>query len=776
MTISLEWLAEYVGVPPLPELEDALTRSGLSVEAVRRRGADFPNVVVARILESAPHPNADRLSVCKVDDGSGTPRQIVCGAKNYQVGDKVPLALPGAVLPGDFKIKTGKLRGVESEGMMCSAKELELAADAQGLLILPPDAPIGAPISELFPPDTSVELEITPNRPDWLGHIGVARELAAFTGGALRLSELECPPAREENWVRIEDARCPFYSARRISDVNVGPSPGWLARRLEAAGLRPINNIVDITNYVMLETGQPLHAFDASIVSGGIVVRAASAGESLAALDGREYELAGGPLVIADASGPLAIAGIMGGESSGVTARTRSVILESAEFDPAAIRRASRALGLSSDSSYRFERGVDPCGVLAASARAVALILEIAGGTADPHVTVAGRLPQPPQPAPMRFDRCRQILGADLDDREIEEALASLGVFPEAPGLWTIPSHRRDLAREADLAEEVARVVGIDRIPSRMAAIPAPVSSADRAYDFCGRLRSLLAGRGLCEARTSSLVSPVMAAGFDGVLRLRNPMGEDASILRPALYPGLIESLARNLRRGADGAALFETGKVFLAGPREECLHLAVAASGPARPGGWNAPRPEPVSFFDLKGLLSSILPALEFRPASGCERFVLKCEISHAGRPVGFLGQLAPDAARAMDAPGAVLVAEMAIASLIDAGDELPACRPPAEFPASARDIAVVCPLALTCAEIVGEIFAANEPFLEAVDPFDQFSDPSGERLPKESKSLAFSLTFRASDRTLKSEEINAAISRIKERLKGKLPVTFRE
>jgi phenylalanyl-tRNA synthetase beta chain len=308
MKISLSWLKEFVPYEDTPDaLSDLLTRAGLEVASIETRGADFPNVVVAQILESSRHPNADRLSVCRVDDGSGHPRQIVCGAKNYQVGDKVPLALPGAVLPGDFKIKVGKLRGVESEGMLCSAKELQLAADADGLLILPPETTVGRPISEIFPPETVFELEITSNRPDWLSHVGIAREISAGTSLVLTAPEIAVPPSRADAAALIEDpAGCPFYSLRRIRGVKIGPSPEWLVRRLESIGLRSINNVVDITNYVMMELGQPLHAFDAAKVSGGIVVRRAVENEPFLALDGRSYLLRESDLVIADSGRTLA--------------------------------------------------------------------------------------------------------------------------------------------------------------------------------------------------------------------------------------------------------------------------------------------------------------------------------------------------------------------------------------------------------------------------------------------------------------------------------------
>ena len=402
MNISLNWLRDFVDWSgSASELDDLFTRAGVKVESITKKGADFPAVIVAQILESGQHPNADRLSVCRVDDGSSHRRQIVCGAKNYKPGDKVALALPGALLPGGFKIKVGKLRGVESEGMLCSAKELGLADDAEGLVILPKEAPVGRPLSELYPADIVLELEITPNRPDWLSHVGLAREVAAFSRESFHLAPIELPSIAnaQEGMVSLQaPALCPFYSVRRIRNVKVGPSPQWLSRRLAAVGLRSINNIVDITNYVMLELGQPLHAFDASKVHGGIIVRRAYDGEAFRALDGNEYLLSGGDLAIADNGGPVALAGVMGGENSGVTDATTEVLLESAFFEPSSVRRSARLHNLHSESSHRFERGVDPEGVLLASARATRLIEEVAGGQGDETTTVAGLCP----PLPIR--------------------------------------------------------------------------------------------------------------------------------------------------------------------------------------------------------------------------------------------------------------------------------------------------------------------------------------------------------------------------------------
>ncbi|MDP9292306.1 MAG: phenylalanine--tRNA ligase subunit beta, partial [Verrucomicrobiota bacterium] len=536
MKVSLNWLREFVDFSQdANALAEQLTRAGVEVESIETRGAAIDKVLVAQIVESKPHPNADRLSVCIVDDGSAERRQIVCGAKNYKVGDKVPLALPGAILPGDFKIRFGKLRGVESQGMLCSAKELRLADDAEGLLILPPSAPIGAPLSDLFPADTILDLEITPNRADLLSHLGIAREIGALSGSKFASQSSPSPTesANGPSGLKIEilaAKQCAFYSGRKISGVKIGPSPEWLRTRLDSLGVRSINNVVDVTNLVMLEIGQPLHAFDADKVRGGIIVRLARAEEKFHALDGRTYELTSNDLLIADHERGVAIAGVMGGEDSGVTDATTNVILESAYFLPANIRRTSRRLGLVSESSYRFERGVDPEVILAASKRATELIAELAGGTPNSAENV-GTLPSSTRLMPFRNERCEAVMGRAITENESHAILASLGL-EKTDGGWKTPSYRQDLTREIDLIEEVVRVFGIEKIDGRNVARFSPHSVADRAHDWRMKIRERLVSRGFYEARTISLVSEKNAIA--DAIRLRNPMGEDQSMLRPA--------------------------------------------------------------------------------------------------------------------------------------------------------------------------------------------------------------------------------------------------
>jgi phenylalanyl-tRNA synthetase beta chain len=782
MKVSLQWLNELVELPASVEtLADLLTKAGVEVEGIETRGVAIDHVVVAQVLESVQHPNADRLSVCQVDDGSGTPRQIVCGAKNYKVGDKVPLALPGAVMPGDFKIKVGKLRGVESAGMMCSGKELGMEDGVDGLLILPQSATVGTPLKAMFPAETILDLEVTPNRPDLLSHLGMAREIATLLKKNLCIPEGVTAAANasavptSDITLEAGDA-CPHYTARTVRGVKVGASPAWLRGKLEAAGIRSINNIVDITNYVMIEMGQPLHAFDLAKLDGGIRVRAAAEGETFLALDGKTYPLAPRHLVIADQRKAVAIAGVMGGEETGVTEATTDILLESAYFAPAGVRRTARELGLGSDSSYRFERGVDPEGVLPASARAVQLILELAGGTAEPSARAAGAPLNFRRSVPFRLERCRAVLGAPVEAAAVEQILTGFGLTAQGND-WLVPSFRQDLTREIDLIEEIARVIGIEAIPSRMASRFLGSSEADHRADQGMQVRRQLAAQGFHEARSLTLISEKALAGFpiEGAMRVRNPLNEDQVVLRPSLIPGLLDAVAHNLRAGVRDLRLFEVGRVFQAGAREERTVVALIVTGGVQPASWRDAKPRTADFFDLKGALAALnLGALTFQPTTH-PALALAVTIHAGEKVVGLAGQLPPARARELDAPAPVLVAEINLdafeASPIRAGfTELP------KFPAVTRDIAMVAPAGVAHGQIEAVLLGANEPLLAGVELFDVFTDPSGQRIPADQKSVAYALTYRSASKTLTADEVAAAHQRLKERLKAELAVTFRE
>jgi phenylalanyl-tRNA synthetase beta chain len=779
MKISLSWLRDYLRTDkPASEIARILTDAGLEVGAIESTGVAIPKVVAAQILESVQHPNADRLSVCKVDDGSGTPRQIVCGAKNYKVGDKVPLAQPGAVMPGDFKIKVGKLRGVESEGMMCSSKELGLGEGADGLLILSPDTTIGTPLSELFPAEEVFEIEITPNRPDWLGHLGVAREASAFGCGELIIKSPDLPVTKEDASVATitASAAASFYSIRRIDGVKVGPSPEWLRKRLESVGLRSINNIVDVTNFVMFETAQPLHAFDAAKIEGVLTVRFAKEGETFTALDGTEHKLSANDSVIADTKGVQAVAGITGGAVSGVSDSTTSVLLESAVFTPTVIRRAGRDLGISTDSSYRFERGVDAQGALAASARAAALIVQLAGGSASSDLVIAGAAPAA-RVITLRGDRVRSLLGITIDDTAIAALLAKLGIKQVAGG-FEIPSWRNDLTREVDLIEEVARLHGIGSITSSVQGIPAHSSEADRAYDFARALRRRLSGGGFHEARSGTLTGSRDQALFatGSVVAVRNPMGEEHSTLRASLIPGLLNAVSRNLRHGAEAIRLFEIGKVYQQEQPEESTRLGLVMTGRTAPENWRGEQERFIDLFDLKGVigrLGSHLDPITFCAATHAA-LPLALDILIGSKPAGILGVLSPAATREVMVgghQGQIVVAELDLAALQAATGG--GFKDPKRFgaipklPAVRRDLALLLDAATPYSLIEESALGAKEELLSSIAPFDVFSDPAGVKVPVGKKSLAVALTFLDADRTLTTEEVNDAVARIVARLR---------
>jgi phenylalanyl-tRNA synthetase beta chain len=784
MKFSVNWLREFVELPSnVEELGELLTLAGIEIGGIEKRGANFDKVVVAQITASSQHPNADRLSVCKVDDGSGQTRQIVCGAKNYKVGDKVPLALPGAVLANDLKIKSSRLRGVESQGMLCSGIELGLSEEREGLFILSPDAEIGAPIGSLFPEDTILDVEITPNRGDLLSHFGLAREISALVGKPLRgvpeigrFGKMYLPLG-----VRISALReCPFYSARRIENVTVGPSAEWLRAKLEAVGLRSINNIVDITNFVMLEIGQPLHAFDADKLTGAINVRLANENEKFLALDGKTYSLGADNLVIADDARAVGIAGVMGGEDTGVTATTKNVLLESAYFLPGSIRRTARTLNLPSDSSYRFERGVDPRMILPASQRATELIRELAGGNPSSAIATAGMLPKASTNVSLRYERCARLIGLPVPHERVNAILEGFGLkktrISEDETSWRIPSYRSDLQREPDLIEEVVRVFGIERIPVRDRSRFTPESEADRTYDFESTLRQRLVARGLSEARTSALIPRKTGLFGAGALELRNPLSEDHVALRPTLLSGLLDVLARNVRAGSSSIRLFELGHVFSTENAAEKRSLAFVFSGRAESNVHWRSEFRRLDLFDLKGVIETIgIADLSFR-RSERSSLSLGADVLSGSAIIGFLGQLAAAHAEALGAPFPVFVAEIEIRLDVIAKGRGVTFREIEKFPAVTRDIAMIVPEKLNHAEIMAAIEGAREPLLATVELFDLFRGKEEKDLGAGKKSLAYTLTYRDKTRTLTNDEITVVHAKIRKRLQRELGVELRE
>ena len=699
MKVTLNWLKQYVDFNWSPEeVTERLTMLGLEVEGVQKLSGAFDGIVVAQVITRDKHPNADKLSVCRVNDGTGE-RQIVCGAQNFKAGDKIPLILPGASLPpkpGDkepFTIKVGKIRSVESHGMMCSPDELGIDPEAighrkeDGLLILREDAPVGQPFAEYLGrsgSDVVYDLEVTPNRPDLNSVIGIAREISAITGNPLRLPELKIQNGgfKVEDLVSVRlDAPdlCPRYTARVIKGVKVGPSPDWLGSVLEKLGLRSINNVVDVTNYVMLETGQPLHAFDYHLVAQGaggkpaIVIRRASAGEKFVTLDGKEHVLSSETLLIADEQKGIALAGVMGGQNSEIKETTADVLLESAYFTPANIRRTSKALGLRTDASYRFERGADIGACEFASRRAARLIVEIAGGTVAEGVVDAYPEVAKAKLISLRHQKVNDLLGLNLAGAEIDALLGKLGFVQVTPGLFEIPSYRVDMKREADLIEEVARLVGVDKIPSTSPRGAVGSNSFDAVHDEIAEARRILTGLGLNEAQGQTLISDAsakLAAAETSIVALSNPLSSDMNVLRPSLLPGLMDSLRHNANHRVQDVSLFEIGRVFVDnnGTAKEERHVAIAITGRRSAGFWKGEeRDAAADVFDLKGLVEEFLEQFGLRGIAYTRRpeptalFIESAVIALGGKQaLGELGQVSPVIAKRLDIRGAVFLAEL--------------------------------------------------------------------------------------------------------------------
>jgi phenylalanyl-tRNA synthetase beta chain len=796
MKFSVNWVAEFVDLPKnAEEIADLLTRAGVETENIETRGAKIDKVIVSQVTASSRHPNADRLTVCEVDDGSGTKRQIVCGATNYKVGDKVPLALPGAKLPNGTEIRKSKLRGVESEGMLCSAIELGLGQDAAGLLILAPEAKIGAPIADLFPGDTILDVEITPNRGDLLSHFGLAREIAALTGKKLRVvaaavsgGSLPMRTSAATTSVKISAPKeCPFFSARKIDNVKVGPSPQWLRAKIESVGIRSINNIVDISNFVMLELGQPTHAFDADKLKGGINVRLARAGEKFLALDGRTYSLKPDNLVVADQERAVGIAGVMGGEETGVSESTKSILLEAAYFLPASVRRTARNLNLPSDASYRFERGVDPEMVLRASHRATDLIREIADGTPSKEVTAAGKVPANPEDVSLTYEKCDRVVGIGIKPKTVDEILERFGLTKlnkksgaktrplkavksnEPVSSWKIPSYRRDLQRDVDLIEEVVRAYGVNKVPGTDRSRFTASSAADHSHDLESAFRARLVAHGLSEARTSKLIPRSASAFSENAVELRNPLSEDHVALRPTLISGLLDVLERNVRAGAETVPIFEIGRTFIPPDGKEERHLGILLWGNlSRSPNWRSQTKRGLDLFDLKGALECVVPDLSFRSAKYPD-LVLAVDVWSDDRMVGFGGQLS---ATKSSAPGSVLIAELHADLLLVVDEPARKFRELDRYPSITRDIAMIVPEEISHAKILHAIENPREPLLESVELFDLFTEQIGVGR----KSLAYRLTYRDQSRTLTSEEVSAVHAKIRERLQRDLGAELRE
>jgi phenylalanyl-tRNA synthetase beta chain len=816
MKVTLNWLKQYVDFNWSPEeVTERLTMLGLEVEGVAKLGGEFAGIVVAQVITRDKHPNADKLSVCRVNDGQGE-RQIVCGAQNFKAGDKVPLILPGASLPpkpGDkepFTIKVGKIRSVESHGMMCSHEELGLDPEAighrkeDGLLILREDARVGQSFAEYLGrsgSDVVYDLEVTPNRPDLNSVIGIAREIAALTGNPLRVPGTELP-GNAENVASLVSVRldasdlCLRYTARVVKGVKVGPSPDWLRSALEKVGLRSINNVVDVSNFVMLETGQPLHTFDYRLLAKdgagrpAIVVRRADAGERFVTLDGKEHTLATENLLIADESKAIALAGVMGGLNTEINASTVDVLIEAAYFSATNIRRTNKTLGLRTDASYRFERGADINACEQASRRCAQLILETAGGVLADGVVEAYPEIAKAKEVSLRHAKTGALLGIEIPVETQAKMLASLGLTqksstPEpAMSTWTIPSWRVDLKREADLIEEIARLYGVDKIPSTAPRGAVGSHAFDAVYDQFAEVRRILSGLGLSEAQGQTLINDASAktATAEPVL-LANPLSSDMNALRPSLLPGLLDTLSHNSTRRNGDVQLFEIGRVFTAqnGQAKEGWRVAIALTGSRSPGFWSgAERDTKCDLYDLKGLVEALVEALGLRGVAYAKRaestalFLESATLALGGKlQLGQLGQLLPALAKRHDLRDAVLLAELDLDQLLARRNATKAFKALPQFPSSRRDLALLVPESTTHEAVLQVVRQTKPANLDSVELFDVFR---GKHVPEGQKSLAYAFTYRAADRTLKDDEVNAAQAKLTEAFQTELKATLRD
>jgi phenylalanyl-tRNA synthetase beta chain len=841
MKVPLSWLCEYVGMNrTVAELVERLTLAGLEVTGVRVLGCPVPEglhikpedmgpvwdrdkIIIGQVLSVEKHPDADRLTLPTIDYGTREPKKIVTGAPNLKVGDsgqKVILALAGAKLYDGHsqekklvELKPKAIRGIMNDAMVCSAYELGISDEHEGIIILQPEAPVGKPLMD-YMADIILEIDVLPNMARCLSMIGIAREVAALTG-----QELRRPPAGVEALgepidgqvkVEIEKPRlCARYTAMLIRSVKHGPAPGFMQRRLSYAGMRPINNVVDITNYVMLEWGQPLHAFDYDVLkkrAGGqpptIIVRPAREGEVLQTLDGQDRTLTwkdeqGNPLaalVIADTAGPIALAGVMGGADTEVTDKTTSILLESASFDFVSIRRTMRHFNLPSEASARFSRGIHPEIVRSAAERAAGLMRDYAGGRVARGMVDNYPAPLPSQAISLELEEIRKVLGVKFSRKDVMQILRSLEfeVTEDAPDTFLVktPPHRVDIqAGSADLIEELARIHGYDKLPATLMADQLPVQHGNPELELEERTRDILVNAGLQEVTTYSLTMPEketpLGLPSQAYVRLLNPISAERVVLRHTVLAGVLDVAAANLRHTND-VRLFEIGPVFLPRPNdklpEEPRRLALVLTGRRWPEFWaeGAAGPAmPLDFFDLKGTIETLvadlhLPEATYRPSQAPYLHPGRAaELAIKGKPVGSLGQLHPKVALAYELRDRdILVAELDLEALLAAVPERFTYTPVPRFPPALRDIAVIVEESMTAERIVAEIRAAGGELLRRVRLFDLYRGPS---IPEGAKSLAFALTYQAEDRTLTDKEVDKAHGKIEDRLKHILKAQIR-
>ncbi len=799
MKVPLKWLSEYVPVSATVDyIAERLTMAGLEVGAIDRIGAFWQGVNVALVTDVQPHPNADRLRLVTVDYGSGT-NTVVCGAPNVARGQKVAYAALGAQLidghtGNTATLKAAKIRGIVSEGMVCSEKELGLSEDHTGIIELPADAPVGADLRDYLG-DAVLDLALTPNRPDCLSVIGVAREVAALTGARLTVPEIEYPddgtPVESLMKVSIQDgADCHRYCATIVRGVSPGASPEWMQARLKACGMRPISNIVDITNYVMLEYGQPLHAFDYDRVAGHeIIVRRAKQGQVFTTLDDIERELSDEVLMIADCEREVGIAGIMGGSNTEVSDSTTAILLEAATFNQAVITRGSGQLGLRTEASTRFDKGLHPELANAAVRRATQLLVDLCGGTAASGVYDAYPAPQPARSVVLPKQEVRRLSGIDVPAEQGRTILQSLGFLLEdvtdIGARYTVPYWRGDAAGAADLVEDIVRIIGYDQIPAGTPHFSAgTVSVPAAAWEFKATLRDLLVGAGCQEVLTYSLTSVAKlrqlapsGALADNVVPVANPMSRESECLRTSLRGSLLDVVAKNRRREVGPIRIFEVSRVYV--PQDSALPderetVCIVMSGTAEPASWHEVN-RPADFFDAKGLAELVvaksgIPAA-FTPSNDEGLFPgRQAEITVGDEVIGVVGQLHPQVAQAFELSDPVLILEMDVARLLTHSRPIAAFSPLFRFPSSERDIAIVVDRDVAYASV--EHMIRESPLVSDVTLFDVYT---GEQVPGGKKSFAIHIVYQAADHTLTDAEVTGAQNRLLSKLESELGVALR-
>ena len=791
MKFSEKWLREWVN----PDVDTAtliaqLTLAGLEVDAVEPVAGDFSGVLVGQVVSVESHPDADKLRLCKVDVAADELLSIVCGASNVRLDLKIPVAVIGAVLPGNFKIKKAKLRGVESFGMLCSAKELGMAENADGLMELATDAPVGEDFRKYLDlDDVSIDVDLTPNRSDCLGIAGIAREVGVLTGCDLTSWPKEAIDEQSAAQLTVEveaTSACPRYVGRVIENINVkATTPIWMQEKLRRSGLRSISPVVDITNYVMLELGQPMHAFDLNTLNGGIKVRMAKQGEKLTLLDGQEVTLSETSLVIADQASPVALAGIMGGQASSVNNQTTNLFLEAAFFTPLAIAGRAREYGLHTDSSHRFERGVDPELARVAIERATALLLDIVGGQAGVITEVVSEsdLPQA-RVITLRAARIKRVLGIHIDAAQVEEQLTRLGLTVVASDdgwLITAPSFRFDIAIEVDLIEELGRLYGYDKLPKTRpqgTVLSADISEYTLATH---RLQALLVDRGYQEAITYSFVDPAMqqhlAVEGEQAIALANPISADLSVMRTSLWPGLIQAMVYNLNRQHERVRLFEVGRIFTGTSDnvEQHRHIGGAVCGSRYAEQWSE-KQRPVDFFDAKADVEALLDlgnednihfVAESHPAlhPGQSARIYKNE-----QAIGWIGALHPRLNKPLEINCRVYVFELALSAVLAA--KVPSFKSLSRFPALRRDLALVVDAKTTAGEIEHCLNGIESDILVSIQLFDVYSG-AGVEVGKKSIAVAFQLQH--AERTLTDEDVDAVMNTVTQKLEQHVGATIR-